>query len=388
MSSDLSKVLKVSSAELLASWLKVRARDIPSESKERKRWAQTFISDLKAKVDPALADLVHDAKRIMLLSEARFDWVFSRFRPDYGELGDEDLGGIDRALACMVSDIETFDAIERRITHENFSHQKQRHTKFQSQVGLQPNPTTMLIARFEHEVQELYRNHDGSGLHASMEVDEAATPDGGALHLVTIYLSQLPAPQDEFSSDGALGNRPVRKVTEVHASYEPKTGFVFVTTSRGGFPIRERVASCFARSVLGVDEDPTVVLGERFELFDALDPESLPDVHGLPFDEIALVEAEMQHPEFGSGSVLTLRNAEGIDQGVIKQLVPGDREKPRVLSVTFRISLSEVSSSKPRYARFRLNIDGSTSLKGDVPHEQLIRDRLPKAWRILRTNDD
>ncbi|NQY41636.1 MAG: hypothetical protein HRT80_16255 [Henriciella sp.] len=391
MSNDLLRVLKLSSSQLLIQWLHgfdLNVGAVPHDTKERKNWARSLLADLKREAGDALAGLVYDAKRIALLSEARFDWVFSRLRPYYGDVEAKDLGGFDRALACRVNDYETFEIIERRITHENLSHQKRRHTKFQSEKGLDPEPTSQQVERMEHEVQELYRDHDGSGTHAATELDKSTTPAGDTLHLVTVYLSQLPAPQDEFSHDGDLDSRSVRKVTEVQASYEPKTGFVFVTTSRGGFPIRERVASIFARVVLDVQEDPAVILKERFELSGALDPKALPPLEGLPFDEINLVETELMHPAFGTGTVLSLRGSDGIDPNAIEGLTGGHPDMPRVLSATFCIQLSAPGFDKPKFIRVRLNEDGSTSLKGDVPHEQVIRDNLPKAWHLLRQADD
>jgi hypothetical protein len=391
MSNDLLRVLKTSSSELLVRWLDgfdVKAGLVPSGAKERRSWARAFVGDLKDGAADALARLVHDAKRIALLSEARFDWMFSTSSPCFGDLQADDLGGFDRALAWRVYDEEAFEAVERRIIHENLSHQKRRHTKFQSAVGLNPQPASEQVGRFEHEVQELYRDHDGSGLYAATEVDRSTTPAGGVLHLVTIDLSQLPVPQDEFSRDGELDSRSVRKVTEVQASYEPETGYVFITTSRGGFSIRERVATVFARHILGVQEDPAVILKERFELSGALNPKALPPLEGLPFEEIDLVETELVHPDFGTGTVLSLRSSDGIDPSVIERLASEHHAERRVLSVTFRLKLSAPGSDKPNLVRFRLNEDGSTSLKGDVPYEQIIRDELPRVWKLLRPADD
>lgn len=94
------------------------------------------------------------------------------------------------------------------------------------------------------------------------------------------------------------------------------------------------------------------------------------------------------HPAFGTGTVLSLRGSDGIDPNAIERLTGGHPDMPRVLSATFRIQLSAPGFDKPKFIRVRLNEDGSTSLKGDVPHEQVIRDNLPKAWHLLRQADD
>lgn len=383
MSKDLIRVLSKGAPEHVKALLARNDLDgqpPTSTGKARGIWSNALLLDLRTHADSRLVGLTEDAKRIVALSEGRFDWLFiNKASPNDG-LPPPERDSLDRSLWFLLHDPETFEEIERRASYERYTAQRARHTHFHAPKGLTLRTDRIAMSRFESAVQARYRAHDGSGLHAVTTPDDGLTPNGDTLHLVTVSLSQLPTAQEEFSNEGKLATRPVRKVTEVQTSYEPGSGDLFVTATRGGYKLRFQVAALFAEFLLGVDEPPEVAPAEAFKLNGALDPAELPAIPGFEFEAVHLVEAEFVHPE-SAGTFVSLNKADGIEASLVRSFAPVG-ENLRVLSLTFRIHCRPAGASKTKWLRIKLNEDGSTSLKGDVKLDYELREKIPALWGL------
>jgi len=383
MSKDLIRVLTKSAPEHLAALLSrhhLKSEPRPSDTKTKAVWANALLLQLRIEADTRLAALTEDARRIASLAEARFQWMFVRIAgPDNTAewFGFDD---INRSLWFLLHDEATFERIERRASHELHVGQRSRHTRFCVPVAVSVRSDAVTIGKFEAAVQSLYRRHDGSGLHAETSPDDSLTPDGNALHLVTVALSQLPTSQAEFSEAGELDSRAVQRVTEVQTSYEPISGNLFVTTTRGGFAMRFEVATLFAQMLLNLDQAPEVAKADQFDLGAALAISDLPDVPGFEFEELYLAEAEFCHPDCPS-TVVGLRDGQGIDPTLLEGFGPTGA-KLRILSLTYRILCRPTGEAKAKWIRLKLNEDGSTSLKGDVKLDYELREKIPGLWGL------
>ena len=388
MSKDLIRVLTKSETDLAEALLfrrQLGAGPAPLDAKARGIWAYALLMELRAQADNRLADLTEDTKRVISLSEARFDWLFVRTaRPNDGAEWLR-FDTMNRSLWFLLNDQETFEKIERRASYELHTSQKNRHTRFCVPAELSARADDETIGIFEKTVQKLYRQHDGSGLHAETDPDDSLTPNGDALHLVTVSLSQLPSSQAEFSEKGELDTRPVQRVTEVQASYEPVTGDLYVTTTRGGYSIRFEIATLFAELVLGLKEAPAVAEANQFDLGAIVATTELPAVPGFEFSELYLAEAEFCHPD-RSSTVVSLRDGEGIDAALIEAFCPAGTQL-RILSLTYRILCRPAGTHKAKWIRLKLNEDGSTSLKGDVKLDYELREKISELWGLRQLGD-
>jgi hypothetical protein len=389
MSKDLGSLLRNGAAGLVTLLLSrhgLNTEQPPAEKKLRSKWAGGLLYGLQEAADARLAGLAEDARRISGLAEVRFDWMFvSTARPADDAVWLR-LNTLDRSTWFFLNDLETFEKIERRASYERLSGQKNKHTRFCVPTEVSVHMSEATIGQFETAVQKLYRRHDGSGLHAETLPDKSQTPDGNALHLISVALSQLPTAQPEFTDEGDLDTRAVQRVTEVQASYEPATGNLFVTTTRGGYPLRFEVATKFAQMMLGLDQAPELAEADQFNLGAVLDVADLPNVPGFEFEEMYLAEAEFCHPDRAS-TVVSLRDGGGIDAGLIETFRTGS-EPLRILSLTYRILCRPVGAQKAKWIRVKLNEDGSTSLKGDVKLDHELREKIPELWGLRQPGHD
>ncbi len=389
MSKDLGFLLRNGAADLVSALLSRNGLEIdspPADKKLRAKWAGALVFGLQEVADIRFAGLTEQARRIFGLSEARFDWMFVRTAGADERAEWLGLNSLDRSLWFFMSDLGTFEQIERRASYERLSGQRNKHSRFSVPPAVPVRKDPGIIDSFEKAVQKLYRRHDGSGLHAETSPDESQTPDGNILQLVTVALSQLPSSQPEFTDKGELDTRAVQRVTEVQASYEPATGNLFVTTTRGGYSMRFEVAILFAQMVLGVDQAPEVAEADLFDLGAVLAVADLPDVPGFEFEELYLAEAEFCHPDRAS-TVVSLRDGDGIDAALIEAF-RSDSTPLRILSLTYRILCRPAGALKANWIRVKLNEDGSTSLKGDVKLDYELREKIPELWGLRQPGHD
>jgi hypothetical protein len=389
MSKDLGSLLRNGAADLAALLLSrhhLNAEQPPSDKKLRSKWAGALLFGLQDTADARLAGLTEAARRISGLAESRFDWMFVSTARPAGDAVWLRLNNLDRSIWFFLTDLETFEKIERRASYERLSGQKNKHSRFCVPAEVPVRMNDHAIGEFETAVQKLYRQHDGSGLHADTSPDKSQTPDGNPLHLITVALSQLPTAQPEFTEEGELDTRAVQRVTEVQASYEPATGNLFVTTTRGGYSMRFEIATEFAQIMLGLDRAPEVAEADQFDLGAVLAVADLPDVPGFEFEELHLAEAEFCHPDRAS-TVVSLRDGQGIDSALIETFGAGETPL-RILSLTYRILCRPVGAQKAKWIRVKLNEDGSTSLKGDVKLDHELREKIPELWGLRQPGHD
>lgn len=117
MSKDLGYLLRNGAADLVAMVLSRNGLETelpPTEKKLRTKWAGVLLLGLQGVADALLAGLTEEARRIVGLSEARFDWMFVRtaWADDRAEW--LRLNSLDRSLWFFLNELDTFEQIERR----------------------------------------------------------------------------------------------------------------------------------------------------------------------------------------------------------------------------------------------------------------------------------
>ena len=148
-----------------------------------------------------------------------------------------------------------------------------RNGRSWSAFGIPPSiPATAeseQLAALESDVAKLFKQFDGSGRNLKIERFVHRTSDReaksiGLTILHTIYAEGLPESQDEFE-ERELKPRTRRPVHEGAISCDPERKVLDVI-SRGGQPIRRKLAHFYARHILGVTHDLRPVLERSFQL--------------------------------------------------------------------------------------------------------------------------
>jgi hypothetical protein len=381
------RLLKKADAELLGTWLTAKGlahSGVPAENAARTEFAAKLYFDAADTGSEAHFDAVTEAGRICAMAEGRFDWVFARQARDLDGLPSHELTGLDRSLWTALYHSEAFEQVERRISYNHFSNTPKKHTRFSTKSQIEPGFDTQAIAAFEAAVKDIYRSHDFSGRHAATQPEHVRDAQGKPVYLVTVTLSQTPKAVARFDENGEARDDALLLATTLHASYEAETGEMYVTASRGGFPVREKVADAFSRLVLGVDEKPAILKSEQLDLRSLITPSELAPIDGVPLDGIDLIEVSLTHPSH-EGTSMNFRNADGLPSDFLTSLFGDKALLVDLKSVSLRLHFDADISGKsalPEQMTVTFNKDGSTSLRGGEPIEQLLRDHAPLLWKL------
>ena len=386
MAQVLVQLLKYGSADLLAELFRrhgLDAGNIPLQRKARARFNADIFSRLAFREEGPFPELTKVAERVEALAEGRFDWIFARLGANADSQIWQELDTWNRALWFLLYEPELLERIERKASYEQYSTTRNKHTRFLTRPGAEFNRDRDIITAFGNQVQLTYKKHDGSGLFVETNFEPSEDRKGAPLQLISVGVSQLPSSVEHITGGGERRTDVIRKITDVHVTYNDGSGELFVVASRGGFPVRERVAEHFARYILGIEEAPVVLSADRFQLTPLLKPDDLPPLEGVALKGIDLIELHLKHPDFGS-TAMTFRDTTGLPSDLNTRLF-GDASKfVTITSATIRLHFDEVGDGRPEPKPLvvTFNADGSTTLRGDLSHELQIREVAPRSWGL------
>lgn len=387
MANAFLRLLKSADADLLETWLSSKSivhNGVPSGKNARTEFASALLLEAIGASSDAYVNAVTEAGRIDTLSKGQYDWAFARHAGDLDELSSAELTGLNRSLWTALHHPNTFEQIERLVSYNHFANTRTKHTRFKTLSNVSPELESDAIAAFEAAVQSVYRTHDFSGRHAETEPERIQDYDGKSIFLITVTLSQTPKSVARFDDSGEARDDALLLATTLHASYEVNIGEMYITASRGGFPVREKVAEAFAELILGVDEAPAILKSEKLDLRPLLNVSKLAPLEDVPFDDLDLIEVSLTHPSL-EGTSMVLRNPDGLPADFLETLF-GERASLTALkSVSLRLHFDHGNSKRsglPAQMTVTFNQDGSTNLRGGQPIEQILRDRAPHLWNL------
>lgn len=383
----LVQLLKHGSEDLLSELFRRHQFDpgaFPSSQKARSAFNKTIFWQLATEESGPLPALTQAAERIDALADGRFDWIFARLGAKSTQTSWKSLDGWNRALWFLLNEEELLEQIERKASYEQYSTQRNKHTRFKTRPGVVLNEHRDVVTAFETQLKLIYQKHDGSGLFADTDIAPDVNREGKRASLVSVGISQLPSSVERITDTGERRTEVIRKITDVHVTYDDLTGELFVVASRGGYPVRKSVAQAFASYILGIDEAPVLLVADRFHLTPLLTPELLASLNDVPLKGIDLIELHIEHPDY-AGTAMTFRETTGLPADLLDHLFGESAAFVSISSASLRLhfDVSDDDGPEPKPLVATFNADGSTTLRGDLMHELQIRTLAPATWQLV-----
>tara|TARA_R110002126_G_scaffold69715_12_gene175861 strand:+ start:4880 stop:6061 length:1182 start_codon:yes stop_codon:yes gene_type:complete len=383
----LVQLLKHGSEDLLRELFRRHNFDpgtFPTKAKARLKFNAEIFGRLAFQESGPFPELTRAAERVDALADGRFDWIFARIGAKTADQSWQNFDSWNRALWFLLHEPELLERIERKASYEQYSTQRNKHTRFQTKDGAGFNRDREVVASFETQLKLIYKKHDGSGLFAETEIETGEGRDGKPQNLISVGISQLPASLEHINEKGERKTEVVRKITDVHVTYDSLTGELFVVASRGGYPVRKSVAEAFATYILGIEDAPVVIAAERFRLDRLLAPEYLAPLPDIDLKGIDLIELHIRHPDF-DGTAMTFRDTTGLPADLLARLFGESAAFVSITSASVRLhfDVSDDDGPEPKPLVATFNADGSTTLRGDLSQERRIREAAPQAWGLI-----
>ncbi len=369
MSNDVSTFLRNANKKLVSEFLeKINAPqlNLPVKKHEKSEAVANYLGVLLQSNDSLIAKLKYEVSRINALKNPAYDLYFAQKNLKHPELD-----GRDRAIWFYVNHIEDFENIERRVSYDRLVGSKNQSTLFLTEKLKTPDYSPENTAALEKIIQQIYLLHDGSGKfvvsHVPIENFNEET--------LSILISQSPVVLANFSEAGEAKEDAFRKITDIHFRYNKENGRLQISSTRGGYKIRQELANEFAKLILSVETSPSVDETEKLRLEKVLtieEPALFPD---QPDAEVKLVAATIQIDDL-TGHLFRVQANAGIKKDALQRLAGESGAQLSVISAEFYITdYRPQGASKNCKLRVELSKDGSVKCKS-LKSEQ---ERLLKA---------
>lgn len=250
-----------------------------------------------------------------------------------------------------------------------------------------------LHTALETDIAELLTQYDGTGRKLKIERfehrthDRDAKPTGLNIHH-SIYSEGLPESLLEFE-----GREPRphtrRPVHEGAISYDPDRRVLDVV-SRGGKPIREKMARSYARRILGVTSDLRPVLSRTFFLDRLKHPIRFPSDPADGLKSVNVTLLRLQDMSGGAGWVtLETDDSDRTDIHKLSGRWFGDADPLRlanwrVTHAKLRIVFhTEAGQTRDKTVTIELRAPNGSNLREQLRHHQIISEKYLARWGLV-----
>ncbi len=264
MGFSLPRFLRHTSAESLGEYVQAQGLDSYFEGVIRDGPPKDFVEPLMTKID-TLPDAARDAlicdfERVDQLGDetgqrALWSCMSPALRDKFAALGSD----LDRGLLVLVADAAAFDrAVTTAYVDRHWHGRSWGGFSLAGAVELRRD--TECLQALESDVAACFRSHDGSGRRVMIDYFQRLDLNGrgttpNRLDQFTIYVEGVPNRTVEFDNDGQVTSHVVRRVIEAAICCDSTRGQISVI-SKGGRPVRDRIARAFAAHMVYGDADP------------------------------------------------------------------------------------------------------------------------------------
>ncbi|MFC7290411.1 hypothetical protein [Hirschia litorea] len=369
MSKEIGTFLRNANQDLVANFIKKIGAPplvLPSSQKAKTGAVASYLGKLLQTNDGKVASLKYEISRVNALKNAANDRYFALKNRNHPELDSR-----DRAIWFYVNHIEDFENIERRVSYDILMGSKNQATLFVTEKQKIPDYSSQKIAVLEKIIQQIYLIHDGSGKfvisHIPLENFNEET--------LSVQISQSPVVLPNFNETGEAQEDAFRKIGDIHFRYNAENGGLQISSTRGGYKVRQELANEFAKLILDVKTSPSVDETERLNLKKVLALEETPFLSDHPDAAIRLVSATIEIDDF-PGHLFLIQNNAGLQQDALNRLAGKKKSQLKVRCAGFYITdYLPQGASKKCNLRVELFQDGSVKCKS-LKSEQ---ERLLKA---------
>jgi hypothetical protein len=300
-------------------------------------------------------------------------------------------GSEARGLFVLLTDEKAFDNALATAYAERMRHGRS-WSGYCLPALLAPSKSPSDIARLEGDLSALFREFDGTGRKLKVDWFEHRTCDlkGAALGQVihySVYVEGLPECSMEFDREEPK-RRTRRPVIEAAICCDPVSGILDIV-SKGGRPLREKIAQSFAARLLDSENALTPIRPRDFDLDRLKRPMPFPTdpSDGIKSVEVTLLRLRDAAGRFGRVTIEVdgeHADIHGTSAGWFGDFDPLRRPEWRVIQARLRIAFHPAGHEKRgKPITVELRAPNGSNLRDQTRRHQIVSEKYLVRWGLI-----